>query len=88
MSNVDKQKVESLVKWWMETDTQGMDVDKYLITPLMESFGEDVAEILEYLDAMDEESLLAISGCFEDIYRKFTTDEVWDALETLEQKIA
>ena len=88
MSNVDKEKVESLVKWWMETDTQGMDMEEYLITPLMESFGEDVTEILEYLDTMDEESLRAISGCFEDIYRKFTTDEVWDALEALEQKIA
>lgn len=88
MSNVDKKEIESLIKWWMETDTQGMDIEQHLITPLMELFGEDITEILEYLESLDEESLLAISGCFEDIYRKFTTDDVWNALDALEQKIA
>jgi len=84
---MDKKEIESLIKWWMETDVQGMDIEQYLITPLMELFGDDVSEIMEYLNSMDSESLIAISGCFEDIYRKFTTDEVWNALEALEQKI-
>lgn len=84
---MDKKEIESLIKWWMETDVQGMDIEQYLITPLMELFGDDVSEIMEYLNSMDSESLIAISGCFEGIYRKFTTDEVWNALEALEQKI-
>ena len=86
---MEKEKVDSLIEWWgsFKKDHQGVDFSVYMAQPLMEAFGEDVNEILEYLNSINEESLLAISGCFEDIYRKFTTDEVWDALEALEQKI-
>ena len=44
-------------------------------------------EILAYLNEMDVDDLDEISGCFEDIYGKFMTEEVWDALEKLEVKI-
>jgi predicted translin family RNA/ssDNA-binding protein len=53
----------------------------------MKSFGDDVGEILEYLNEMEIEDLEEISGCFECIYKKFTTEDVWDALEALEKKI-
>lgn len=36
---------------------------------------------------MDVDDLETISGIFEDIYGKFMTDEVWDALEALEEKL-
>lgn len=85
---MDKKEIESLIKWWKESDTQGMDVVKYLIMPVMEAFGDDVDEILAYLNDIEVEDLRTISGCFECIYGKFMTDEVWDALEVLEQKIA
>ena len=85
---MDKKKIKSLILWWKETDTQGVPCDEYLFNPLMNAFGEDVNEILSYLNEMNIEDLRIISGCFEDIYRKFMTDEVWDALEALEQKIA
>lgn len=85
---MDKNKIESLIKWWKETDTQGIPYVKYFIEPLMKAFGDDVDEILEYLDNMDVKDLDFISGAFEYIYGKFTTEDVWDALEKLEQKIA
>jgi len=85
---MDENRIESLIKWWRETDTQGMDIVKHLIDPLMEAFGEDVDAILSYLDKMEVEILREISGCFERIYRKFTTDDVYNALGELENKIA
>ncbi len=83
---VNEAEIESLINWWQSIDNQGMDVDKYLINPVMDALGEDIDSILEYLSRMEIEDLVVISGCFEDIYRKFTTDEVWDTLEELEQK--
>ena len=85
---MDENRIESLIKWWRETDTQGMDIVKHLINPLMEAFGEDVDAILSYLDKMEVEVLREISGCFESIYRKFMTDDVYNALGELEDKIA
>jgi pyruvate/oxaloacetate carboxyltransferase len=55
--------------------------------PLMKAFGDDVNEILDYLNEMDIDDLDEISGIFEDIYGKFMTEEVWNALEALEKKI-
>lgn len=86
--DMDEKRIESLIQWWRETDTQGMDSMKYLITPLMEAFGEDAAAILAYLEKMEVEDLREISGCFESIYRKFMTDDVYNALGELEDKIA
>ncbi len=84
---MNKKEIEALITWWKESDTQGMDVDKYFLEPLTEALGDDIDAILKYLDSMDVETLDYISGCFEFIYGKFTTDEVWDALEKLEEKI-
>lgn len=85
---VDKKEVEDIIKWWDTLEnTQGLDFDKFVIQPIMEAFGDDVDEILAYLDEMDVDDLDTISGCFEDIYGKFMTEEVWDALEKLENKI-
>lgn len=84
---MDKNRIESSIKWWKETDTQGIDVEKYLIYPVMEAFGDDVNEILSYLNEMKIEDLEIITGCFEEIYGKFMTDDVYDALDELEDKI-
>lgn len=84
---MDKNRIESLIKWWNETDTQGMDITKYLINPVMEAFGDDVSEIIDYLNEMEPRDLEVIYGCFEEIYSKFMTDEVYDALGELEDKI-
>ena len=64
-----------------------IDSDRYFVNPLMEAFGDDVDEILAYLNEMDVDDLDTISGCFEDIYEKFMTDEVYDALGKLKEKI-
>lgn len=85
--DVDKNRIESLIKWWKETDTQGMDIVKYLINPLVEAFGEDEGEIIACLNEMEVEDLEIISGCFEEIYRKFPSDEMYDALGELEDKM-
>ena len=87
MTDMDEERIKSLIKWWEETDTQGMDVTRYLFAPLMEAFGDDIDEILEYFNSMDVDDLDTISGCFEDIYEKFMTDEVYDALGKLKEKI-
>ena len=84
---MDKNRIESLIKWWKETDTQGVDIVKHLINPLMEAFGEDESEIIAYLNQMDPEDLEIISGSFEDIYRRFPSDEMYDALGELEDKM-
>lgn len=85
---VDKKEVESLIKWWDELeDTQGLDFTKLVIFPLMEAFGDDVEEILVYLNEMDVDDLDEIEGCFPEIYGKFMADEVYDALEKLEERI-
>lgn len=85
---MDRNRIESLVKWWKETDTQGLDIEKYLVNPLMTAFGDDEDEILSYLDETEKEELEILSGCFEEIYKKFPTDRVYDALGELEDKIA
>lgn len=82
---MDKNKIESLIEWRKKSET--IDDVKYFIEPLMKAFGDDVDEILKYLNNMDVEDLDFISGTFEYIYGKFTTEDVWDALGKLEQKI-
>lgn len=84
---MDKNRIESLIKWWKETDTQGVDIVKHLINPLMEAFGDDESEIIAYLNQMEPEDIEVISGSFEDIYRKFPSDEMYDALGELEDKM-
>ncbi len=84
---MDENRIEGLIKWWRETDTQGVDAGEHLIDPLMEALGEDVDAILAYLDKMALEDLKVISGCFESIYRRFMTDAVYEALGKLEDKI-
>lgn len=59
---------------------------KLLINPVMDALGDDIEEILKYLNSMDVDDLIVISGCFEFLYKKFTTDEVWGALGKLEAK--
>lgn len=86
--DMDQNRIVSLIKWWKETDTQGMDIIKYLINPLMTAFGDNEDEILAYLDEVEPEDLEIISGCFEEIYKKFPTNEVYKALGELESKIA
>lgn len=53
----------------------------------MAAFGDNVDEILKFLNELDIDDLDYISGCFENIYGKFMTDDVWDALGALEDKI-
>lgn len=84
---MDKKEIESLIKWWKETDTQGMDIADYLFKPLMNSFGNDVKEILAYLHEMDIEDLDIMRGCFEEIYGKFMSDDVYNELGALENKL-
>ncbi len=88
---MDTNRLEELVKWFRTHDGKvlcEMDWNKYFVMPLMEAFGENVSEILVYLDKMKVEDLRTISGVFEDIYRKFMTDDVYNALGELEDKIA
>lgn len=87
---MDTNRIEALVEslrtgdGWMLYE---IDSDKYFVNPLMEAFGDDVDEILVYLNEMDVDDLDEIEGIFEDIYGKFMTEEVWEALEKLEEKI-
>ena len=84
---MNKKEIENLIKWWKNTDTQGMDIVKHLISPIMDAFGDDENAILAYLNDMGVEDLGLIFGCFEAIYGKFTTAEVYEALGKLEDKL-
>ena len=76
-----------LIRWWKNTDTQGIDSDKYFYMPLLARLGEDEETVLSRLECLSQSDLEIVSGCFEDVYRKFTTEKVWNALEVLEKKI-
>ena len=88
MNKINREKLASIIKWAKENpDAYEVDIDEYFFNPLMEAFGDNVNEIIEYLNGMDVDDLDTIAGCFENIYGKFMTEEVWDALEKLEKKI-
>ncbi len=55
---------------------------------LFEALGDNEQEIKDFLNSCDVSALKYISEIFEDIYRKFTNDDMWDCLESLEKKIA
>jgi hypothetical protein len=76
-----------LIRWWKNTDTQGIDSGKYFYMPLLDRLGEDEETVLSRLECLSQSDLEIVSGCFEDVYRKFTTEKVWNALEVLEKKI-
>ncbi|MDO4648567.1 MAG: hypothetical protein Q4B26_07940 [Eubacteriales bacterium] len=86
---MDKKKIKKLIDWWKVEENHQfiIDCDEDFFIPLMEAFGDDVEAILKYLDKMDVVDLKLIAGVFEDIYKKWTTDAVWDELEKLESKI-
>ena len=83
----DFNRMHRLIKWWKNTDRQGMDSEKYFYTPLLALLGEEEDTVLNRLDCMSQSDLETISGCFEDVYRKFMTEKVWNALEELEKKL-
>ena len=89
-NQVNTARIEELIRW-VQTDEGRLlcdvDIDKHFINPLMEALGDDVDQILEYLDGMDVDDLDEIEGCFPEIYGKFMTEEVDEALGKLEEKI-
>ena len=87
MIDVDKEKIGGLIKWWTETDTQGIDIKKYFINPVMEYLGDDEDEIKKYLFSMKIDDLACISGAFEYIYGKFMNDDMYTFLYSLESKV-
>lgn len=89
MNIVNKERIRELIDWY-NSEIKGEEyfyLERDFFAPIMEAFGDDIDEILAYLNEMDVDDLDTISGCFEDIYGKFMTEEVWDALEKLENKI-
>ena len=85
---INKEEILQLINWWRNTDTQGMDIEKYLLSKVMNAFGNaDVAEIIAFLDSLPVSNLSIISGCFEIIYAKYMTEDVYEALGKLEEKI-
>lgn len=84
---VDTKSIKPVIDRMKEKDHIYVDIDAEFIDPVMSALGDDVDDIISYLDGLDNESLDAISGCFEHIYDKFMSDNVWDALERLAKKI-
>lgn len=81
MVNIDR--LEELIAWRKEVGISYLDIYDSFVNPVMDALGEDVEEILEFLNALEDDNLEIMSIVFEDIYKKFTTDEVWDALGEL-----
>ncbi len=87
---MDANKIEEIVEWLQTGEGWNcyeIDSEKYFVKPLMEAFGNDVSETLTYLEKMDVDDLDEIKGIFESIYSRFMTDEVYNALGKLEEKI-
>ena len=53
----------------------------------MNALGDNIEEILSYLDSLHACDLEVISGCFENIYTKFMNEDVYTALGNLENKL-
>ncbi|MCH5314456.1 MAG: hypothetical protein J1E81_00980 [Eubacterium sp.] len=53
---------------------------------LFEALGNDEDDVIEFLNSCCIDDLIYISEVFEDIYSKFPSDKMWDALEVLEHK--
>ena len=84
---MNKQRISEILKIENNPDTVYVDIDSEFIEPVLEALGDDIEEILEYLNEMPVEDLGLISGCFEYIYGRFMTDDVYDALGELERKV-
>ena len=84
---MEKVRIEKLIKWKQSVGIYLLDIMTDFVNPLMEAFGNDVNEIIAYLNMMDDKDLLTASSAFEDIYKKFMTDDVWNALGALEQRL-
>jgi hypothetical protein len=83
-----KSKVKELLEWWNAIeDKQAYDFDLFFTKPFMESLSDDIDDIIDMLSDLDADDLATVSGCFEDIYGKFMTDETYKRLEILEEKI-
>ncbi len=86
--SIDDAKIMKKIRWWQGLERpHGLDINEYVLDPILELLGDEVDEILAYLDAMDIEDLDEISGLFCEIYGRWMTDEVWDAITKLENKI-
>ena len=74
--------------FWKENDCLDrchMFDEKY-VQPMLEGRGDDEREIKDFLRSCSKEDLLYMSEFFENIYDKFTNDEMWDFLTELESK--
>ncbi|NLG05585.1 MAG: hypothetical protein GX567_17440 [Clostridia bacterium] len=79
---------ERIISWWKSMDEhQGISYVDNVSKPLLEIYDGDLAGIMTFLESISVDDLEIVSGCFEDIYRKWTTYDVWVALGRLEDKV-
>lgn len=84
---IDTEKVEEYISWKKEVGISYLDLYEDFVNPVMDALGDDIDEILGFLNELEDDDLEIMSIIFEDIYKKFCTDDVWDALGELEEKI-
>lgn len=84
---MDKEKIAKLIKWKKSVGTSYHDIMKDFVNPLLESLGDDESDIITYLNTLSDEDIVIVSSAFEDIYKKFPTEDMWKTLEVLEQKL-
>ena len=84
---IDEKKINSLRKWLKKHPDWCWNFPEQFAAPFMEAVGDDREGMERYLDGMDADDLVIISGVFEDIYGKWTDDKMWHFLEKLSQKI-
>lgn len=83
---VDSKEIEDIIQWGKRTGPIP-DMDKHFFIPILNALGDDENEIKNYLDSMNIHDLDYISGVFEDIYGKFMNDDMYNFLDSLENKI-
>ena len=84
---IDVNEIKQLTKWIIEHPRWCWNYQEQFADPFMKAVGEDRKGLEEYLSKRDAGELCKISGVFEEIYKKWMDEDMWDFLDGLERKI-
>lgn len=86
--SIEKSKIETIIDERQTISPNNEVAIEEKQNELFEALGDNEQEIKDFLNSCDVSHLKYISEIFEDIYRKFPNDDMWNCLEFLETKIA
>ena len=84
---MDVRQIELIVKHIKEGYYDNSDRMSDVVAPLMEAFGDDLGEILEYPESWEEEDVEALAEVFDYLIGEFADDPRTEQLEQLQNNI-